>query len=1012
MLGFPAFTAYLVSPGFQGRTPMRVALLAHNAQSGDALGNQLVAKVAALRARGDEVQVFVESRQHLHSQLLGNVQLLTADFSLDALAEQLRSYHVLIVEYSQYFRALEVLPSLVGSNVKTVFDYHGVTPPQFWRGSREALALGQQCRGLAWFADAVAVHSRFMWEELKKPTGYPAERMHFVPLKVDAERFHPAASQFLPGKLRLPNARFLLFVGRLAPNKRVPVLIQALAELRELQPAVHVAIIGDAGDVYQTELAHCRQLAEDLGVAERVHFLGQVSEEELVAAYRSATLFVMPSVHEGFCIPVVEAMGCGLPVVAARVAALPETASDAGLFFSPDDPADLARKIRLLVDSEKPQTAAQAQPNRIAIVVPQFGETVLGGAERSLRLMAESLAEAGYEVEVFTIGAAVHGANKGGITVHRFATEPQDELKRAAAADALRHNRIVDQSAVREFLQQTNRSQALLDAVVARQQDFAAIVAGPYGNGLVWELCRAIPEKVILVPCFHDEPLAQQSLVQDTLREVGGILYHSVEERRLAEESWNIRNPNSGIVGTYLPMASHIAAPRTPPTLPERYLHYSGRYCREKNLPLLLEWAQRYRAESPGRFSFVFTGQGNVSIPRAPGFIDLAFVSESRHEVVRAGAAAVIQLSTNEALSLAALESWRAGVPVIAHEDCAVLRGHMQRGGGGKCVGNYGEFRAALDELWNQPEVGRQLGQKGQEYVRRNYGSKAAFLAVLQTAVAELQQPLVDRLRQRGLRRARDFSSEPWHEAFISFIEQVQQGDGIAKVETLEVIPPRHEPVLDLTPRNRRLPVHLRNTGSLPLMPSGPAAKAVWTGLFTTDGGLVTSTVATPLPKMLIPEEAMPARLRLNLPEQFGEYRLGIHVGSAHERPHDMREFEFLVPCRLQRGKTKRVNIDFHEDQLPAQLEEAELLHHLPAGYVDVCEGRFADWKRKIKRKLLHQFQASYIDVLSRQQSGFNRQTLAILHELSERLTMLEQRLAQLEQRQDEMAAPSHQRLD
>jgi glycosyltransferase involved in cell wall biosynthesis len=1006
MLGFPAFTAYLVSPGFQGRTPMRVALLAHNAQSGDALGNQLAAKAAALRERGDEVQVFLESIQHLHPQLLDAVQLVPGDFSLETLAEQLRSYELLIVEYSQYFRALEVLPLLTESNVKIVFDYHGVTPPQYWHGSPEALALGQQNRGLAWFADAVAVHSRFMQEELTKPTGYPADRVHSLPLLVDTEKFRPAPSRFLQEKLRLPNARFLLFVGRLAPNKRVPVLIQALAQLGELQPPIHAAIIGDVGDVYQAEAADCRQLAEDLGVAERIHFLGQASEEELVAAYRSASLFIMPSVHEGFCLPVVEAMACGLPVVATRAAALPETAGNAGAFFTPDDPADLARQIRRLLDSEKPQNSMPAQPQRIAIVAPQFGEDVLGGAERSLRLMAETLAEAGYQVEVFTTNSEAQSVGTG-ITVHSFATRPHDSGRLGAATTSLRLPGAVAESVVRDFLEQTMYSRELLDAVIGRRNEFAAILAGPYGNGLVWELCRAVPEKVILIPCFHDEPLARQGLVLDAFRDLGGVLYHSAEERRLAEDTWNLRNANAHIIGAFLPMENACAAEPVPKAIPARYLLYSGRYCREKNLPLLLEWAQRYRAENAGRFAFAFTGRGDVQIPRTPGFVDLGFVSESAREGILAGAAGLLQLSINESLSLVALEAWRAGLPVIAHADCAVLRGHIQRSGGGKCLRSYGEFQLALNELWNQPEAGREQGCKGQEYVRRQYCSKSTYLSILQAATADVQLPLLGRLRQRGLQRAGDFGFNRWRNAFISFIENVQQGNAIAKTEALEVIPPRHDPGLVLSHRNCRLPVRLRNTGTLPLMPTGPAAKAIWTGLFTTYGEPVAAAVATPLPGMLLPEQVMAARLRLNLPGQSGEHRLGLHFGSAREMPREMQDFEFLVPCVVQPGHTARLNTDFDEDRVPALLEEAEQLHHLPAGYVDVCEGQLAEWKRKIKRKLLHQFQTSYVDVLSRQQSSFNRQALAILHELSERLNVLEQRLGQLEQRRDETPAPS-----
>ena len=86
-------------------------------------------------------------------------------------------------------------------------------------------------------------------------------------------------------------------------------------------------------------------------------------------------------------------------------------------------------------------------------------------------------------------------------------------------------------------------------------------------------------------------------------------------------------------------------------------------------------------------------------------------------------------------------------------------------------------------------------------------------------------------------------------------------------------------------------------------------------------------------------------------------------------------------------------------------LVEASQLQRLPDDYIDITEGRLAKWKRWIKRKLLGNFKHAYVDVLSRQQTAFNRQVLAILQELAERTTTLEQRLAQLEERMDSQSS-------
>src|SRR5205823_6135713 len=152
------------------------------------------------------------------------------------------------------------------------------------------------------------------------------------PLQTDSKEPKPGTSG-LRARLGLQSATLLLFVGRLAPNKRVIVLVEALAHLRDLSPPVHAVVIGDTSDVYGDEAERCRRRAAELDVADRLHLLGHVPAAQLRDAYGAADAFVMPSRHEGFCIPVMEALAAGMPVIAARAGALPETVGGAGLTF-------------------------------------------------------------------------------------------------------------------------------------------------------------------------------------------------------------------------------------------------------------------------------------------------------------------------------------------------------------------------------------------------------------------------------------------------------------------------------------------------------------------------------------------------------------------------------------------------------------------------------------------------------------------------------------------------------
>ena len=128
----------------------------------------------------------------------------------------------------------------------------------------------------------------------------------------------------------------------------------------------------------------CRQRARELDIADRVHFLGQLRGAALRQAYQAAAALVMPSAWESFCVPVIEAMACGVPVVAARAFALPETVDQAGLTFSVDDADECSRQVRRVLNSGvQPETPAGGRRARGGRQFPLW-HGLRGGAEASL----------------------------------------------------------------------------------------------------------------------------------------------------------------------------------------------------------------------------------------------------------------------------------------------------------------------------------------------------------------------------------------------------------------------------------------------------------------------------------------------------------------------------------------------------------------------------------------------------------------------------------------------------
>jgi glycosyltransferase involved in cell wall biosynthesis len=975
---------------------MRVAIISFNACAGDAIGNLIAEKVAFFLDRGADVRVFVEDGKRLHPQVERHCHIVVVPETDGLEWQYVQTADLVVVEYGMAYRLLEWLPLLSRAGRRILFDYHGITPPGLWIGpQREALEQGQRRRGLVWFAETALVHSRFTAHELQEPTGFPEERLHVLPHFVDGRRFMPESPGFdVRKELGLSDEQLLLFVGRLAPNKGVPVLVEALKHLVDIKPAVHLAIAGDCSDVYQSEAEHCRRRAFDLGIFDRVHFLGQVSEDKLPDLYRSASVFVMPSRHEGFCIPVLEAMASGLPVIAARAGALPETIGSAGLTFAMDDSEDLARRLRRVLARETRRPASESRL-RIAIAVFRYGPEIVGGAEGSLRTMARVLHAAGHDVQVFTTCTLSEGdwrnelaaetTQVDGIPVHRFPIDPHN---RAEHLETVRRIIQTDESIPAElgqqYLQHSIHSSPLIDALQSRIDDLDAIVTGPYLFGLTADVSQAFAEKTILVPCFHDEPLACLPSWPDCYGDVGGILYHSPEEQDFAQIDLGLNHPGSRCVGALIE-SNDVADPaRGRHVIDRRYLVYCGRYSQQKNLPQLIEYLERYQMERPGRFGLVCIGRGEVSLPQLDWIHDLGFVDESQKRHVLAGADALVQLSRFESLSLVALEAWSQGTPVIADEKCAPLAGLIRRSHGGKTITDYISFGAALDDLWEQPDRWRRFGEEGQTYVRRHFGDSQTYLNSLEESIRDLAVPLVEKMRRNGLHKA-DLSHERWRERFGFLVERMLDQTQRPCEVGVAVRPRIETRTVRAGSGTVLVPVAIRNQGTIPVVSEGEGRMVIQAAMI--DG----CSIETALPGIIVPGQEQPAAVRVPVPDQAGSYRVELKVVAEPAWSIVNQTDPAFLTLEVEADGTF-ADLGCLAEVLAAvdkSLQNAERCQNLPDEYVDVTQGLFARGKRWIKAKLLGNFKHAYVDVLSRQQSAFNKAMVSAVQELAEGCSLL-----------------------
>jgi len=145
---------------------------------------------------------------------------------------------------------------------------------------------------------------------------------------------------------------FLLYTGNWREHKNLVRLLRAFKKVLETGHSPLQLVITGKKDPYYPEVL---ATIEELELKDKVKLLGLVSEEDLVRLYNTASIYVFPSLYEGFGLPPLEAMRCGTPVVASNVSAIPEVCGEAVLYFDPEDISDMAKKIRLLLEDKNLQ---------------------------------------------------------------------------------------------------------------------------------------------------------------------------------------------------------------------------------------------------------------------------------------------------------------------------------------------------------------------------------------------------------------------------------------------------------------------------------------------------------------------------------------------------------------------------------------------------------------------------------------------------------------------------------
>jgi L-malate glycosyltransferase len=248
-------------------------------------------------------------------------------------------------------------------------NYHNVTPARFfdvWDSAAAAnLRWGRnQVRALARRSVVALAASAFNAAELSA-AGY--QPVAVAPLLLDLAEQRPPADPMTADYLaRIRSGAHWLFVGRIAPNKCQHDIIGAFAAYRRLyDPGARLSLIGTPASIaYRDSLL---ALADELGCGDAVDEVETANDSEVSAYYQAADVFVCLSQHEGFCVPIVEAMSYGTPVIALAAGAVPDTVGDAGILLRDADPVVVATSVhRLLADEGLRSRLVASGHNRVA----------------------------------------------------------------------------------------------------------------------------------------------------------------------------------------------------------------------------------------------------------------------------------------------------------------------------------------------------------------------------------------------------------------------------------------------------------------------------------------------------------------------------------------------------------------------------------------------------------------------------------------------------------------------
>lgn len=308
--------------------------------------------------------------------------VLLAMTKIYPLAQTLGRYNLLIL-YSPDIPVLfsAHIAKFFNPKLKLVWDFQGITPIRYMYFKDKVLTCARRVVSLKSMkkSNLILVRSESVKNEIKPyVNGKKSPDILVTPLGIHLDRFKNVDAEKIRNKHNLSGRFVLLYVGRLVPSKQVDFLIKALPNLSE-----YFVLVVVGGGIERENL---KNLAGSLNVQDRVIFAGRVSDEDLPKYYAASNAFVTASLHEGFCVPIVESFASGKPAIVPNRTSMPEVVANGGLIYD-GSMADFLSKLESLKD--------QAVLEKITINVNQVIKKydVLKVSEAYLKIIEKAMDE-------------------------------------------------------------------------------------------------------------------------------------------------------------------------------------------------------------------------------------------------------------------------------------------------------------------------------------------------------------------------------------------------------------------------------------------------------------------------------------------------------------------------------------------------------------------------------------------------------------------------------------------